>query len=54
LVEQLRGGGLSAKALKFGLGSKEEFEKMAKAWEEWAEREDACLASLNGEILIHK
>jgi hypothetical protein len=54
LVEQLRGGGLSAKASKFGLGSEEEFEEMARAWEEWAEIDDASLASLNGEILIHK
>jgi hypothetical protein len=27
---------------------------MAKAWEEWAKRDDASLAMLNGEILVQK
>ncbi|KIY03898.1 uncharacterized protein Z520_00590 [Fonsecaea multimorphosa CBS 102226] len=54
LCEQLRGGGLRAKALKFGLGSEEDFAKMAKAWEEWAERDDSSLAMLHGEILVQK
>ncbi|KAF2004815.1 S-adenosyl-L-methionine-dependent methyltransferase [Amniculicola lignicola CBS 123094] len=54
LCEQLRGGGLREKALKFGLGTENEFEEMAQAWEEWAEKEDAMLAMLQGEILIQK
>ncbi|PMD16470.1 S-adenosyl-L-methionine-dependent methyltransferase [Hyaloscypha hepaticicola] len=54
LCDQLRGGSLREKALKFGLGSENDFEEMAKAWEEWAEREDACLAMLHGEILVQK
>ncbi len=54
LCDQLRGGGLREKALKFNLGTEDEFEEMAKAWEEWAERDDASLAMLQGEILIQK
>ncbi|KAI1629378.1 S-adenosyl-L-methionine-dependent methyltransferase [Exophiala viscosa] len=47
-------GSLSEKALKFGLGTEDDFEAMAKAWEEWAERDDASLAMLQGEILVQK
>ncbi|KAJ6257618.1 hypothetical protein Dda_7405 [Drechslerella dactyloides] len=54
LCDQLRGGSLREKALKFGLGTENDFEEMAKAWEEWAERDDAILAMLQGEILIQK
>ncbi|KAK7185259.1 hypothetical protein DPSP01_000900 [Paraphaeosphaeria sporulosa] len=54
LCEQLRGGGLRAKAMKFELGEDEDFEEMAKAWEEWAERDNSSLAMLQGQILIQK
>ncbi|RDL38344.1 uncharacterized protein BP5553_02684 [Venustampulla echinocandica] len=54
LCDQLRGGSLREKALKFGLGTKNDFEEMAKAWEEWAKRDDASLAMLHGEILVQK
>ncbi|KAF3920968.1 Cycloartenol-C-24-methyltransferase [Dactylellina cionopaga] len=54
LCDQLRGGSLREKALKFGLGTENDFEEMAKAWEEWAKRDDATLAMLNGEILVEK
>lgn len=42
------------KALKFGLIAEDDFEEMAKAWEEWAQRDDASLAMLQAEILIEK
>jgi len=54
LCDQLRGGSLREKALKFGLGTENDFEEMAKAWEEWAKRGDASLAMLHGEILVQK
>jgi hypothetical protein len=54
LCDQLRGGSLREKALKFGLGTENDFEEMAKAWEEWAKRDDAILAMLQGEILVQK
>lgn len=54
LCDQLRGGSLRDRALKFGLGTENDFEEMAKAWEEWANRDDASLAMLHGEILIQK
>lgn len=54
LCDQLRGGSLREKALKFGLGTENDLEEMAKAWEEWAKRDDASLALLHGEILIQK
>ncbi|RQM08401.1 hypothetical protein DH86_00002647 [Scytalidium sp. 3C] len=54
LCDQLRGGSLRQKALKFGLGTETDFEEMAKAWEEWANRDDAVLAMLQGELLAEK
>jgi SAM-dependent methyltransferase len=54
LCDQLRGGGLRDKALKFGLGTENDFEEMAQAWEEWVKRDDASLAMLHGEILVQK
>ena len=54
LCTQLRGGSLREKALKFGLGSENDFEEMALAWEEWAKKDDACLAMLHGEILLQR
>jgi hypothetical protein len=54
LIDQLRGGGLREKALRLGLGTEDDLEEMAKAWEEWAKADDANLAMLNGEILIEK
>ncbi|KAK6537148.1 hypothetical protein TWF694_011346 [Orbilia ellipsospora] len=54
MCQQLRGGGFRDRALKFGLEVKEDFEEMAKAWEEWAQREDATLSSLHAEILVQK
>jgi hypothetical protein len=45
---------LRGKALKSGLGSENDFEEMARAWEEWAKRDDASLAMLHEEILVEK
>lgn len=42
------------KALKFNLGSENEFGEMADAWEEWAQRDDASLVMLQAEILVQK
>lgn len=54
LCAPLRGGSLRDRALAAGLGTEYEFEEMAMAWEEWAKTDDACLAMINGEILIQK
>ena len=54
LCDQLRRGSLREKALRLGLGTENDLEEMAKAWEEWAKRDDASLALLHGEILVQK
>jgi hypothetical protein len=54
LIGSLTGGSLREKALKGGLNTEEELDEMAKAWEEWAGRDDAILAMMNGEILVQK
>ena len=54
MCDPLRNGSLRDKALQSGLGTEDKFEEMAKAWEEWAGREDASLAMLHGEILVQK
>jgi hypothetical protein len=40
--------------LKSGLVTENDLEEMAKAWEEWAGRDDASLAMMHGEILIQR
>jgi hypothetical protein len=45
---------LRDKALKSNLNTEDELDEMAKAWEEWADRDDAILAMMNGEILVQK
>ena len=45
---------MGKKALEMGLATTAELEDMARAWEEWVETEDACYASLHGEVLIRK
>jgi SAM-dependent methyltransferase len=54
LCDQLRGGSMREKALKFGLGTENDFEEMAMALEEWAKTDDAILAMMHGEILVQK
>ena len=54
LVDRVRGGRLREGGLKSGRVTENDLEEMAKAWEEWAERDDASLAMLHGEILIQK
>jgi SAM-dependent methyltransferase len=54
LCDQLRGGSLRDRALKFGLGTENDLEEMTKALEEWAKRDDASWAMLHGEILVQK
>jgi hypothetical protein len=45
---------LRDKAIKLGLGTEEDVMSMADAWEEWARKDDASLAMINGEIIIQK
>lgn len=45
---------MGKKALAMGLATEEELEAMAIAWEEWADAEDGCYASMHGEVLITK
>ena len=47
-------GEVGKKALSMGIATTADLEEMAKAWEEWAAAEDACYASLHGEVLIRK
>ena len=45
----MREGGLKSK-----LVTENDLEEMARAWEEWVERDDATLAMIQGEILIQR
>lgn len=49
LCDQLRKSFLRERVLKLGLGTEDNLEEMAKAWEEWARRDDASLAMMHGE-----
>lgn len=37
-----------------GLTTEDDLEEMARDWKEWADRDDASLAMISGEILIQK
>ena len=54
LVGIIRSGRLRDAGLKAGLTTEHDLEGMAKAWEEWAEKDDASIAMLHGEILMQK
>ncbi|KIW21089.1 hypothetical protein PV08_01668 [Exophiala spinifera] len=54
MCDPLRKGSLRDKALQSGLATEDNFEDMAKAWEAWAEIEDATMAMMHGEILVQK
>ncbi|KAH6912987.1 S-adenosyl-L-methionine-dependent methyltransferase [Coprinopsis sp. MPI-PUGE-AT-0042] len=52
--ERASAGGMRRKALEEGLRTAEQMDEMAKAWDQWIEAEDACIACINGEIVITK
>jgi 2-polyprenyl-3-methyl-5-hydroxy-6-metoxy-1,4-benzoquinol methylase len=54
LVGTVRGGRLRDIGVKAGFATEADLEEMAKAWEEWAKRDDSSLAMIHGEILIQK
>ena len=54
LAQLLRGGRLREGGLTFRLATENDLEEMARAWEEWARREDSSLAMLHGEVLVQK
>jgi hypothetical protein len=54
MVKRVRGGRLREVGLKSGLITDNDLEEMANAWEEWAERDDASLAMIHGEILMQR
>jgi hypothetical protein len=53
-VGTVRGGRLRDIGVKAGFATEADLEEMAKAWEEWAKRDDSSLAMIHGEILIQK
>ncbi|ROV92766.1 hypothetical protein VMCG_09079 [Cytospora schulzeri] len=54
MVDQLRIGRLREIGLAAGLGTEDDLEEMATAWEEWSESDEAILGMMHGEILIRK
>jgi uncharacterized membrane protein YcaP (DUF421 family) len=54
IVNIIRGGRIREGGLKSELVTENELEEMARAWEEWAEIDDATLAMIQGEILIQR
>ena len=54
MAEQVRGGRVRKAGLESGRLTEDELEEMAKAWEEWQDRDDAILGMMQGEILIQK
>lgn len=54
MIELVRRGRLRETGLETGIASEDELEEMAKAWEEWVEKDDATLAMMQGEIMVQK
>ncbi|WPG99066.1 Hypothetical protein R9X50_00187100 [Acrodontium crateriforme] len=54
MAERARNGEFRKKALQVGIATDDEFEFMAKGWDEWIATEDACLGCMHGEILVRK
>jgi hypothetical protein len=54
IVNIIRGGRIREGGLKSELVTENDLEEMARAWEEWVEKDDATLAMIQGEILIQK
>lgn len=54
LRERARAGGMRQKAIEEGLRTAEQMDEMVKAWDEWIKAEDACIACINGEIVVSK
>jgi hypothetical protein len=54
MVGIIRGGRIRQKVLELGLATEDDLEEMAKAWEEWQEREDAIVGMMHGELLVQK
>jgi hypothetical protein len=54
VIDRARGGPLRENGLKLVLTTENDVEEMAKDWREWAQRDDASVAMLHGEIVIRK
>jgi hypothetical protein len=54
MVERIRGGRIRKAGLESSLTTENDLEEMAKAWEEWEERDDASLGMIHREIIIQK
>ncbi|RYP46595.1 hypothetical protein DL768_007217 [Monosporascus sp. mg162] len=54
MAERIRSGEMRKKAIELGLITDSDVEEMAAGWEAWAERDDASLGMMHGEILIQK
>ncbi|KAF4624104.1 hypothetical protein G7Y89_g14070 [Cudoniella acicularis] len=54
LIDRVRAGRLREGGIKAGMVTESDLEEMATHWEEWAERKDASIAMMHGEVLIQR
>ena len=55
MSERIRNGEMRKKAVEIGsITDDQQVEEMAKAWEKWAETDEATLGMMHGEVLIQK
>jgi hypothetical protein len=54
MVKEINGGRYREGGLQSGLATAQDFEDMAKAWEEWTEQDSSSLAMIQGQIIIQK
>ncbi|KAK3381125.1 methylase [Podospora didyma] len=53
MINEVRHGRLRQAGLRFGL-TESDLEEMSTTWDEWAQKDDASLGMLQGELLIQK
>lgn len=54
MTERLRTGQMRSKSLELGIATEADIDRMADAWEEWNNTDDASLGIMNGELIIEK
>ncbi|GAA6034257.1 hypothetical protein JCM8097_003810 [Rhodosporidiobolus ruineniae] len=53
-AERTTKSGFASKVLELGLSSQDELERISQAWREWAEKDDAWVGYIQGDLLAYK
>lgn len=54
MIERLKSGQVRSKSLEEGFATEQQLDGMVEAWETWRDTDEAMLAIMNGEAIVHK